>query len=618
MRCRLTYFTTVLRASMDSHLFLPRSALFMRDWAVRTLMGGLLCIPIFSGLNQAQAVTLSRPVIESQLGQPLKVSIDLGNISPEESVDLQATFADPDSYKTWNVNINPALDQAKLGLLTRPDGTSYIRIEGVEPVTESFIEILINLKWATGSILRDFGFFLKNPNLDKPQTQSNPVLSGSELQVNEGDTASKIALQTMDHSQLSLDQMLVALLQSNPNAFIKNNVNLVKAGAKLNIPTTKDALAVDKDQAKQTVLLQAEEFANYKAQLANQLPLSQNKLNDKKVGGRINGVVRQGKAPAKDQLKLSTPEVKSTSKEPTAEEKIAQQKQVEENKERNSDVTKNIDDLNQLAKSMSLDFNPGGLFSGLPALQKINNLNDLIAWGKTNVVLTCIAFVLVMVILALIWITIKRARKPVEVVDPEAQSHTPPEFVDSAILKNANIASNGEHTEESNRPLNIEELTLLEGAPSMISPDHAHEGEDPNKMQFNFDLDLQSNQLTNSEFSKSGESKVSTDSSSNDGPYLKSSSTPVLMPAPVHALNDTLNQPSERPANSHSSDTYSDSHEFDSSNETEDPFKVRLDLAEELWKLGQKHTGRALAQEVAEQASPKMQERAKQWLSEHT
>jgi len=617
MRCRLIYFTTVLRASMDSHLFFPRPALFMRNWAVRTLMGGLLCIPIFSGLNEAQAVTLSRPVIESQLGQPLKLSIDLGNISPEESVDLQATFADPDSYKIWNVNINPALDQAKLGLLTRPDGTSYIRIEGVEPVTEPFIEILINLKWATGSILRDFGFFLKNPNPDKPQTQSTPVLSGSELQVNEGDTASKIALQTMDRSQLSLDQMLVALLQSNPNAFIKNNVNLVKAGAKLNIPTTKDALAIDKDQAKQTVLLQAEEFANYKAQLANQLPLSQNKLDDKKVGGRINGVVREGKTRAKDQLKLSTPEVKSTSKEPTAEEKIAQQKQVEENKERNSDVTKNIDDLNQLAKSISLDFNSGGLFSGLSALQKINNFNDLIAWGKTNIVLTCIAFILVVVILALIWITIKRARKPVEENDPESQSHTPPEFVDSSTLKSVNNAANSEHTQDSNRPLNIEELTPYEGASSTISPDHAHEGEDPNKMQFNFDLELQSTQFTNSKLIKSGESKVSNDSS-NDGPYLKSSSTPVLMPAPVHALNDTLNQPSERLANSHTSDTYSDSNEFDSSNETEDPFKVRLDLAEELWKLGQKHTGRALAQEVAEQASPKMQERAKQWLSEHT
>ena len=51
---------------------------------------------------------------------------------------------------------------------------------------------------------------------------------------------------------------------------------------------------------------------------------------------------------------------------------------------------------------------------------------------------------------------------------------------------------------------------------------------------------------------------------------------------------------------------------------SEDPFQVRLDLADELWKLGQRQTGRALAQEVADQTHGETRERALRWLQERS
>jgi FimV-like protein len=48
----------------------------------------------------------------------------------------------------------------------------------------------------------------------------------------------------------------------------------------------------------------------------------------------------------------------------------------------------------------------------------------------------------------------------------------------------------------------------------------------------------------------------------------------------------------------------------------DNPFKVRMDLAEELWKLGQLHTSRALMEEVVSEAKGEVQARAKQWLAE--
>jgi Tfp pilus assembly protein FimV len=46
------------------------------------------------------------------------------------------------------------------------------------------------------------------------------------------------------------------------------------------------------------------------------------------------------------------------------------------------------------------------------------------------------------------------------------------------------------------------------------------------------------------------------------------------------------------------------------------PFQVRIDLAEELWKLGQKHTSRALMEEVMQESEGAIQAKAKQWLAD--
>jgi len=46
------------------------------------------------------------------------------------------------------------------------------------------------------------------------------------------------------------------------------------------------------------------------------------------------------------------------------------------------------------------------------------------------------------------------------------------------------------------------------------------------------------------------------------------------------------------------------------------PLQVRMDLAQELWDLGQLHTSRALMEEVLHEASGDMQTKAKQWLAD--
>ncbi|MCB2070064.1 MAG: hypothetical protein KDF67_10735, partial [Ottowia sp.] len=72
---------------------------------------------------------------------------------------------------------------------------------------------------------------------------------GDRVTVQRGDTAYGIVSSRVPDG-VSLDQMLVALLRANPNAFIRGNVNLMKSGAVLNMPTAEQASAVSSGQAR--------------------------------------------------------------------------------------------------------------------------------------------------------------------------------------------------------------------------------------------------------------------------------------------------------------------------------------------------------------------------------
>ena len=620
---------------MDTNLSTNCLSPTKRPLAVKTLMGLLTCALLFVSLSPVHALTLSRPLIRSQIGQPLRLEIDVVNISPDESVDLQASLAEPSSYKGSNIVPNAALEQAQLKLLSRADGSKYLQIEGSQPVIDPFIEILVSLKWASGSILRDLGIFLSTPANDSQSgpTPQSTSFSGSQVIVKEGDSASKIVLQRMDASQLSLDQMLLALLKSNPVAFIGNNVNLVKAGSKLEIPSTQEALKFDKNEARETVILQAKEFANYRAKLANQLAVTPNEQNTKTVEGRITSTVKDGAERPKDQLKLSSPEVKGSSKESSKEEKIVLEKQNIENKERANDLAKNIEELAQLSKTLNSGEKNDGQTSEIPKPQQSDSPAGPKGEDKSYITLIFIFSLLLLIgILVGVWRLMSKGEEytnPIKASDPSGpynpnnpsdtglgmttDSPLAPVHANDLSMQATSAPPVDDHKQGAPQTaISLEEIVTQDPTQSQFAGEQSKTGlsETPPKMQFNFDLDLPSE--------NSGE------------PFIKSTSSPVFQPATQNALiqppkpataNTSWPGQAENPASDAlSAGTSTQTHagaQGEENVEVEDPFKVRMDLAEELWKLGQKHTGRALAQEVAEQASLDMQDRAKRWLAEH-
>lgn len=84
--------------------------------------------------------------------------------------------------------------------------------------------------------------------------------------------------------------MLIALYQGNPSVFIRENINLIRAGATLSIPYREEVAAIDTSMASRQVRLQASEFARYRRQQSTAVSAAPVRpVQREVVGGRVGG-----------------------------------------------------------------------------------------------------------------------------------------------------------------------------------------------------------------------------------------------------------------------------------------------------------------------------------------
>jgi len=257
----------------------------------RSVLWAALSVSIF---GSAQALTLSRPVVQSKQGEALRAEIDVSEITIAEQIELQATIASPEIYKATKVEaplVNGQPLEVQVQLLRRDHGSPYLKITSQQPITNNFVDLLIDLRWATGRLLRDVSLSIDDGNAKKPTAplipgnderntkasdtptaynKNSPGESG-QIAVKRGDTASELAARKTPEG-VSLEQMLVALLRSNPDAFVDANVNRMKEGALLTLPSAQDAKAISREEARREIQVQAKDFEAYRAALAARAP----------------------------------------------------------------------------------------------------------------------------------------------------------------------------------------------------------------------------------------------------------------------------------------------------------------------------------------------------------
>ncbi|MES2830765.1 MAG: FimV/HubP family polar landmark protein [Pseudomonadota bacterium] len=194
--------------------------------------------------------------------------------------------------------------------------------------------------------------------------QSTAAASGAadkQYRVQNGDSLSKIANRNRAQG-VSLDQMLVALYRANPDAFINNNMNRLRAGQILAIPSADASASVDALDAQGQVIAQAADFNDYRNKLAGQVATGTGRKaseSRQSASGKIAAKVEESPTPANeslDKLKLSKASGGDAAKTTAAQEdKIAQEKAAAEAAARLKDLEKNVGDLQKMLEIKSRD-----------------------------------------------------------------------------------------------------------------------------------------------------------------------------------------------------------------------------------------------------------------------
>lgn len=347
------------------------------------------------------ALGLGRITVLSALGEPLRAEIDIPQITPEEAASLKAGIPAPAAFRAAGVEYNAALSNAQITLQQRPDGRAFLRLTSDKIVSEPFVDLILETVWSSGKVVRDYTLLFDPPSVRQP-TPAAPVAAqipsasppaapqavapparppqaspapvavapkaapspkppavktppapvpeaaaadGKQIKVQAGDTAGKIAA-SYKPSEISLDQMLVALLRANPDAFIGGNINRIKAGALLDLPSAEQASSMTAGEARKTLSVQSANFNEFRRKLADVIPPTKVESSERQVSGSLQARVEEKKTATSspDKLTLS----KGTVKGQAPEAQIAASRQTKEAAERVAELSKNITDLANL------------------------------------------------------------------------------------------------------------------------------------------------------------------------------------------------------------------------------------------------------------------------------
>ncbi|MFN0301548.1 MAG: FimV family protein [Burkholderiales bacterium] len=222
----------------------------------KTIIASLLAAAAFS----SQGAGLGRLTIVSSLGQPLHAEIDLIAISTEEFPSLDARLASLEIYSREDVRFDPALTGARVTLMRRSDGQPYLRITSNRPLTEPFVDLLIEVSSNGGRFLRSYSALIDPPGYAADVKVNPPVItvapsaiapdariaesehavstgsiaasaaSGSEARASDTDRASNIErasnteASAAPNASASPKQVLQGLVQENMNVAISENI----------------------------------------------------------------------------------------------------------------------------------------------------------------------------------------------------------------------------------------------------------------------------------------------------------------------------------------------------------------------------------------------------------
>ena len=302
--------------------------------------------------GSAFGLGLGKLELGSALNQQFEAEIELTNVGQLTIDEVLPNLASQDDFARVGVERNDILTDLRFKVVANPQGKLVLKVTSTRPIIEPFLNFIVEVLWPSGRILREYIVLLDPPvfteaglapikptevirddevsssssnatqsaaarntasfnsnTIDRASMNSDGVESKSsgDMKIDRsalqegadlsdgygvtglGDTLWSIAKKIRPNGSVSVQQTMLALQRANPDAFINNNINLLKAGYVLRMPDAREFREETLATAAQEVRAQNSDFDVYRESGVAQMDASQRQSSPSLREGSVRG-----------------------------------------------------------------------------------------------------------------------------------------------------------------------------------------------------------------------------------------------------------------------------------------------------------------------------------------
>jgi FimV-like protein len=268
----------------------------------------LILLVAFALPGATEALGLGEIHVDSALNEPLAAEVDIVGATADDLAGITASIANREAFVRYGVDRPAFLSTAAFRIAMDSKGQPVLAIRSTDAFTEPLINMLIDLRWHSGELIRQYTLLL-DPVKFQPDTrladavptgsgpgtytatsqpasqttpspvqaspvqanpvQANPVqaspavgepVPSEAVKVAAGATLRGIASRVSARGDAGPERMMIAIFRANPTAF-EGNINRLRMGAVLTIPSFSEVSKISAAAANHEIHLQMETWS---------------------------------------------------------------------------------------------------------------------------------------------------------------------------------------------------------------------------------------------------------------------------------------------------------------------------------------------------------------------
>lgn len=265
----------------------------------------LAAAALLGAASSTWALGLGDIELDSALNEKLDAEIELFDADGLQPTEILVSLASADDFERVGVERFFFLTDLRFEVAYGPDGVTHVQVTSAQPVTEPYLNFLVEVLWPSGRMLKEYTLLLDPPTFSpapapsvaapsqsreqpsggagRVERQQPAADTGTRVQLAPGrsqqpsplddgvvgdeyrmtdrtDTLWSIAQRTRPSDAVTVHQNMLAIQRLNPDAFLDGNINLLKAGYTLRLPSEQEARSISGAEAVRQVAMQNEDW----------------------------------------------------------------------------------------------------------------------------------------------------------------------------------------------------------------------------------------------------------------------------------------------------------------------------------------------------------------------